>query len=483
MSEEPPISRLIPGEAEELSGTFDSMPSFAIGELDSEQGVVLKDWSAQDFANIYVRFRPHLVSHARKLLREESQAEEVVQDAFLYLMTALPELDSELGVLRFLKWKTKMLCLDILRSSTSGLNANLVPLPDEVAEESQVEASLERADDAAIIRMALAKLNPRHREALIATLYEEKSSEQVASELGIGENALRQLLFRARASFKKALVGEAEIEGKSISEILSVAARKASVVSRTSLVALVTFLLAGVSLGTVGTDNDSPGLVAGPTNFFGDSFSANNTRLESLKPETEVQTSTTEAQSPKLESRRSPAIDDPIGLEGADSLRVISPDESPEAVDVSSHVVHANSLLDSNLLSRLTANSVVSSTAEEAEGSTLLTASTSEGLEATLAIGNLAQDEIQFAWMNLRLDEHRLAVVPQEMRLLKSVRLSSERCNEYLLEDFAVGDLGGTLGAIATKVSSLSSNAALLTVCWPDGEPPVVKGLIFSNRM
>lgn len=228
MNDFPSNGRLDQGNVEDESGTIDSMRLFGMGEFDSEHGVVLKDWSAQDFANIYVRFRPHLISHARKFLREESQAEEVVQDAFLYLMTALPELDSELGVLRFLKWKTKMLCLDAIRLSQSGLSGRLVPLPDDLCDDIEVQDSLERADDAAIIRLALARLNPRHREALIATLYEGKTHEEVAEQMGVGDNALRQLLFRARASFKRALVGEAEVEGKSISEILHIASRRSA---------------------------------------------------------------------------------------------------------------------------------------------------------------------------------------------------------------------------------------------------------------
>ena len=235
---------------------LDSVSPFGLGEVDSEHGVVLKEWSAQDFARIYVRFRPHLISHARKFLREESQAEEVVQDAFLYLMTALPELDSELGVLRFLKWKTKMLCLDSIRSSQTAINSNLVPLPDDIADEAQPLDSLQRADDAAIIRLALAKLNPRHREALIATMYEEKTHEEVAQQMGIGENAFRQLLFRARSSFRMALVGEAEVEGKSVSEIISIAARKnakagAGLLGGSTLLLLVSLSLAPLTSSPV----------------------------------------------------------------------------------------------------------------------------------------------------------------------------------------------------------------------------------------
>jgi len=226
MSEKAPGQASSREDLDPLSALEESMAPFGMGDLDAEHGVILKDWSAQDFSNIYVRFRPHLISHARKFLREETQAEEVVQDAFLYLMTALPELDSELGVLRFLKWKTKMLCLDIIRSSQAGLNNNLVPLPDDVADEAQPLDSLERADDAAIIRLALAKLNPRHREVLIATTYEEKTHQEAAQQMALSDNAFRQLLHRARYAFRVALVGEAEINGKTTSEILSLASKK-----------------------------------------------------------------------------------------------------------------------------------------------------------------------------------------------------------------------------------------------------------------
>ena len=267
MSEKAPSQASSKDDLDQLSALEESMASFGMGDLDSEHGVILKDWSAQDFANIYVRFRPHLISHARKFLREETQAEEVVQDAFLYLMTALPELDSELGVLRFLKWKTKMLCLDIIRSSQAGLNNNLVPLPDDVADATQPLDSLERADDAAIIRLALAKLNPRHREALIATMYEEKSHEEVAQQMGVGENAFRQLLFRARSSFRKALVGEAEVEGKSVGEILSIAASKHSNASKGAASAFIALVAIATTTFLGGSAPSSSEILAGSSDI------------------------------------------------------------------------------------------------------------------------------------------------------------------------------------------------------------------------
>ena len=40
--------------------------------------VKLAEWSAQDFASIYTRFRPHLERHARRFLHNPSQVDEVV---------------------------------------------------------------------------------------------------------------------------------------------------------------------------------------------------------------------------------------------------------------------------------------------------------------------------------------------------------------------------------------------------------------------
>jgi len=199
----------------------------ALSNLDSETPVQLKDWSAQDFSNIYVRFRPHLEKHARKFLSNPSIVEEVVQDAFLYLMTALPDLDSEVGVLRFLKWKTRLLCLDVIRAQGGNPIRNAEPLEESTAAtDHDLSEDIERADDAAIVRLALAQLSPRHREAIVATVFEEKSSQQAAKDMGLSENAFRQLLLRARRSFRTVFVGEAEAADMSVSEALNLAAKR-----------------------------------------------------------------------------------------------------------------------------------------------------------------------------------------------------------------------------------------------------------------
>jgi len=245
---EDPLEHLLDEESDSEFG----LPEFREHLADTLTPAVLKDWTAKDFASIYVRFRPHLERHAKRYLRNSSQVEEVVQDAFLYLMTTLPELDSELGVLRFLKWKTRLLALDVIRSNSRASFAPLDEQPEFAADLPDSSDGLERADDAAIVSLALAKLQPRHREALLATMYEEKSNEVVAAQMGLSDNAFRQLLFRARSAFKKSLVGEAEIAGKSMAEVLSIAARKAAKDSGKVLGAAGAFLLVlAISIGAL----------------------------------------------------------------------------------------------------------------------------------------------------------------------------------------------------------------------------------------
>ena len=239
---------------DEFEALLDEVGDAEFGQIQLKETAgkaqTLKNWSSQDFANIYTRFRPHLERYSKRWLSNQSQIDEVVQDAFLYLMVTLPELDSEVGVLRFLKWKTRLLCLDVIRASGRAV-VNNIDDHELVADLPEVSASLEAADDAAVVRLALSKLTPRHREVLLATMYEEKSIAEVAAQVQLSENATRQLMFRARAAFKAALIGDVDTSGMSAGAILSVAARKAAAESKkVGVQAMVTLFVLVLAVGS-----------------------------------------------------------------------------------------------------------------------------------------------------------------------------------------------------------------------------------------
>jgi len=244
---------------------------FGIPEFNADKKPVkLKDWKAEDFASIYTRFRPHLERHARKYLNNQSQIDEVVQDAFLYLMVSLPELDSEIGVLKFMKWKVKNLCIDIYRVQGKAYINSIDDIAEPQSNDATHDELLEQADDAAVVKLALSKLNPRHREVLVAQIYEEKTIEEIAMQIQLSENATRQLSFRARAAFKKALLGDVDTDGMSMAKILSVAARKAAEeAKKTGVQAMVLVLFLALSIGAFFSQNSNPGsntVAEGPVN-------------------------------------------------------------------------------------------------------------------------------------------------------------------------------------------------------------------------
>ena len=356
-----PLERLLDKESDEDFGA----PEYKEHLADSLTPAVLKDWSASDFASIYVRFRPHLERHSRRYLVNPSQVEEVVQDAFLYLMTTLPELDSEVGVLKFLKWKTRLLSLDVIRLNSRVSIAPLDDQPEIAASTPEMSLEMERADDAAIVSMALAKLQPRHREILIASIYEEKSTDAVAEQLGLSENATRQLLFRARSAFKKALIGEVETAGMSVGQILSVAARKAAAESGKYVAAAGAFLLVmAVSLGVLPNINPSTTeqIAIAPSQS-----------AESVSPATTEQSSATE-------SVEAPAVAAESGQSPFDSTEVDSTEASAVvATETASEPVTQSAVRSSSALP--------ASTAEESRSELIF----DEASVATILATNVSQ--------------------------------------------------------------------------------------------
>lgn len=182
----------------------------------------LKSWSAQQFAGFYQRHRDLLIRHAQIQSRDLNVAEELVQEAFLYLMVSLPELETELDALRFIKWKIKMLAIDLARKEAGLKSESLSILEDRAAEgEFDPLSTIERADDAAIVWAALNRLTERQRSALLEVSIHASSNEQAAAKFQLSGSAFRQLLVRSRASFRNFLVEEASAAGIDVQEILS----------------------------------------------------------------------------------------------------------------------------------------------------------------------------------------------------------------------------------------------------------------------
>jgi RNA polymerase sigma factor (sigma-70 family) len=218
------------------------------------------DWTVADLASLYSEYRSSLVSQARRMLRSDSEANEVVQEAFIKFILAAPELDTKERALAYMRATINNLSLNVIRAR--GSRPNLVALDSdtsvdrlaEIAFENYIPAdvSISAAEDAAIIKMALAKLSPAERAALVMWEMEGRSTSEIAAELGIKETAVRHTVSRARASLRRVL-SELIVDqerGLTALDMLSTSYKKAAeLAQKSSKVALSFILVATAFLG------------------------------------------------------------------------------------------------------------------------------------------------------------------------------------------------------------------------------------------
>jgi RNA polymerase sigma factor (sigma-70 family) len=194
------------------------------------------------------------------MLRSDSEANEVVQEAFIKFILAAPELDTKERALAYMRATINNLSLNVIRAR--GSRPNLVALDSDTSAERLAEIAVENyipadvsmsaAEDAAIIKLALSKLSPAERAALVMWEMEGRSTSEIASELGIKESAVRHTVSRARASLRRVL-SELVIDeerGLTALDMLSTSYKKAAeIAQKSSKVALSLLLVVTAFLG------------------------------------------------------------------------------------------------------------------------------------------------------------------------------------------------------------------------------------------
>ena len=255
-------------------------------------------WSVAELSALYSQERSSLIAQARRILRSDADASEIVQEAFLKFILAAPELDSKERALAYLRTSITNLCLNQIRAT--GARPNLVAIDSETSQERINELSAENyvsvdeklvaAEDASIVREALSRLSSAQRTALVMWEVEGRSTAEIAKELGTSESNVRHVVVRARGSFVRVL-NEWIIDtntGTTALEALSTSYKKAADLAKRSskaalslLIVLVAFLgfnsITGAELSNVSMQVLSQTSSVSPSN----SLSSSSTSLGS----------------------------------------------------------------------------------------------------------------------------------------------------------------------------------------------------------
>lgn len=164
------------------------------------------------FEIIMRRHNARLYRAARAILRDEGEAEDVMQDAYV---RAYEHLADFAGDARFSTWLTKIAVhealarlrkrqrfepLDPLRQETS-MSSERPRSPEDDASDVEMRAVLERAIDA---------LPDDFRAVFVLRAVEEMSGAETAACLGIAEETVKTRLFRARGRLQEAILESLE---------------------------------------------------------------------------------------------------------------------------------------------------------------------------------------------------------------------------------------------------------------------------------
>ena len=190
-----------------------TMAASELGPLDDGALMVLfANGDPQAARLLSARLLPRAFRHAARVLGNQSDAEDVAQDAMLRLWRAAREWKTD-GAAKPSTWLHKVvanLCVDRLRKSGRSVELG----DDDFADDAPgAEARMQDRGRMEALDAALARLPERQRQAVVLRHIEGLSNPEIADALDIGVEAVESLTARGKRALKTALEGQKEALG------------------------------------------------------------------------------------------------------------------------------------------------------------------------------------------------------------------------------------------------------------------------------
>ncbi len=169
------------------------------------------------FSTLVARHEAMLYRIARRMLQNEADAQDAVQEMLLRLLKALPHFRADAKFTTWLYRLATNTCIDIQRRQ--GRMAPTTSLPDDLplaapAAQADPDHQCERNFRQHLLDQALRELPEPQRMLLVLRDREGLSNQEVADILGVEVGTLKARLHRARGALRRLLESGVQVEGQ-----------------------------------------------------------------------------------------------------------------------------------------------------------------------------------------------------------------------------------------------------------------------------
>ena len=167
-----------------------------------------KSGSPEAFAVLFQRYRPEITRYAGRTLRDDSRAEDVVQDIFISALRGIGSLDRPGGFKPWLYRIAHNACVDHIRrrmkAEEVSFDSDAIHPADEIRlfRQPSSHAALTQKETFSNLRQALGGLPEAQTEILVLRELEGLTYDEIAERMSISRSAVESLLFRARRALR-----------------------------------------------------------------------------------------------------------------------------------------------------------------------------------------------------------------------------------------------------------------------------------------
>jgi RNA polymerase sigma-70 factor (ECF subfamily) len=183
---------------------------------DSKLIVALQGGDNHAFERLVREYSPRMLATARRLLSDETEAQDCVQEAFLSAFRAIGQFEHKAALATWLHRITINAVLQKLRKEQRQREESIEPLLPQFDQNGRreepcwgfsqsVEQIIEQQNLRELVTAKIAELPDQYRIVLVLRDVEGLDTREVAGALGVSESVVKTRLHRARSALKTLL--------------------------------------------------------------------------------------------------------------------------------------------------------------------------------------------------------------------------------------------------------------------------------------